>query len=159
MRNTQRSILSEKYLREKYPTKHTLVEKYLGVVYPKLVTRLLEREIEETADPEIAQKRVLEGTMFEDLMKPKKGTNIEIHFLSLTFIFENLELFLKAAEKANEENVNLLLGMATQEEGLCELMEWSGGLALDAVSTGITKNSYRTCNKESLKTNPFDEPY
>ena len=33
MRNTQRSILSEKYLREKYPAKHTLVEKYLGVVY------------------------------------------------------------------------------------------------------------------------------
>jgi hypothetical protein len=41
--------------------------------FAKLVTRLLEREIEETADPEIAQKRVLEGTMLEDLMEPQKG--------------------------------------------------------------------------------------
>ena len=45
--------------------------------------------------------------------------------------------------------------------GLCELMEWSGGLALDALSRGITTNSHCTCNKESLKTNPLYEyePY
>ena len=38
----------------------------------KLATKLLERELQERADPTLAAKRVLKGTPLEDLAEPRK---------------------------------------------------------------------------------------
>ena len=41
--------------------------------FAKLATKLLERELQESADPTLAAKRVLKGTPLEDLAEPRKG--------------------------------------------------------------------------------------
>jgi hypothetical protein len=40
--------------------------------FAKLATKLLERELQERADPALAAKRVLKGTPLEDLAEPRK---------------------------------------------------------------------------------------
>ena len=40
--------------------------------FAKLATKLLERELQENADPALAAKRVLKGTPLEDLAEPRK---------------------------------------------------------------------------------------
>ena len=40
--------------------------------FAKLATKLLERELQESADPTLAAKRVLKGTPLEDLAEPRK---------------------------------------------------------------------------------------
>ena len=40
--------------------------------FAKLATKLLERELQERADPTLAAKRVLKGTPLEDLAEPRK---------------------------------------------------------------------------------------
>jgi len=40
--------------------------------FAKLAAKLLERELQERADPALAAKRVLKGTPLEDLAEPRK---------------------------------------------------------------------------------------
>ena len=47
-------------------------EKIKDNAFAKLATKLLERELQERADPTLAAKRVLKGTPLEDLAEPRK---------------------------------------------------------------------------------------
>ena len=55
----------------------SMLKEQLGSCYKanslaKHIDALLERDLQETADPNLAQKRVLEGTLLEDLSCPRK---------------------------------------------------------------------------------------
>ena len=83
----------------------TMLEERLGPAFKrnslaKYIDELLEREIAEAADRNLAQKRVLEGTMLEDLACPRKhapGKKMDGELLLLSRMYNTLPLPLHTA--------------------------------------------------------------
>jgi hypothetical protein len=83
----------------------TMLEERLGPAFKrnslaKYIDELLEREVAEAADLNLAQKRVLEGTMLEDLACPRKhapGKKMDGELLLLSRVYNTLPLPLHTA--------------------------------------------------------------
>ena len=82
-----------------------MLKAQLGSTYKKnsltqYLDQLLARELEEAENPNLAQKRVLEGTMLEDLACPRKhapGKKMDGELLLLSRIYNTLSLPLHTA--------------------------------------------------------------